>query len=767
MASESKRGVEVGAGFATATPATAFQSDDMQVSKTEYGQAMGKLDLPPADPTGALLEIKRREEVAGIGRVQFDEDGMLKRTKAPARNPGPDTRLPPEIARTKRMQFEHDHAGFFVINLANEKFSTRCIKPNIRVLSFHKTHEQAQRRMFKLMHDQRVTSVPVIVPANYPFMIPYSEKAAMDAPRNKAKLERNFVKYNDYIALRHEEFKRRVGDDDKLQGVMEASTYHRRKIYLARQKEREERRKKDGSALVEKLSSGGDLGLDFAAEAETLFGGSGAGVGAGAGSVPILPEFGDGSGGVSGDGGGEVGADGEAEIRARAREAATDMQLASQSFNDALKRVRVAEEEARKAEAAHAHAAAAEAAAAGDSPADRAAAVDALPDLTAGARGVYDGKPKVATQRLTTAKRLAKQQAQQKKAVAKEKNQRLRAEQPSGVVPAAQCFQSAMRPLLREDLPAHWKASSVAGARRGQTADEWPRDLESRHGKFVVISYVDDIDTPEEDPMYPEAAAMEPIVVIFGGEFETEGKARDYLVKEISCWCTDLDLDVVDMYEWLWPTEVDPDALNEEHRTSNVGFTKELNTVMKQRKRTMETTAEARAQAALAGVPLHETNANDMELPDAADVIKATRPGMWVTDEGVTQYDAEGKPIEGFLDTLPLVGKGFLIDDGSKTFSKAYVEHMLEVEAAQAAAALVGEPGAGGVSSGDVYDLASAVELVAHEATLDTAAKTATKTATKTETKTATKTVTKKTAKAKSGSVGLDVDALPDIGSAL
>jgi hypothetical protein len=679
---------------------------DVHVKPTQYGLDLG-LDLPSADPTAALVEIERRRGVAGLDPVKFDEKtGVLQRSKT-ARNPGPDTRLPPEIAMSKRVQFEHDHAGFFIINAANEQFSTRCIKPNIRVLSFHKTKEQADRRALKLMEDPRVTSVPIIVPANYPFMIPFSEKAALDERRTRAKLERNFVKYNEYIRLRNEEFARRVGDGDKKEGVMEASTYHRRKIYLARQKEREQRRKEDGSALLASmagLGSDDDAGAGVAAGLGLGYGhGLGTGVGAGAGagartgtgegggalSGTVLPEFGDGSFLGGGGGGGGAAAAPDAVLRARAREAATDMQLASKGFNDAMKRVRAAEAEAAAEAAGLAAEAAAAAAAAGNSPEDKEAALEALPVLG----GVYDGKPRPhQVQKLTTAKRQAKQQAKAKKLDDKARRERLHPKSVSGVsaslVPGAKAFQSAdgVRPLLRGDLPAHWRPT-LAGGRRGQTADEWPRDLESRHGKFVIISYVDDIDTPDEDPAYPDAASMEPIVVLFAGEFENEAKAREFLIKEISSWCTDLDLDVVDMYEWLWPTEVDPDSLTEEHRTSNAGFTQELNTVMKQRKRTLETTAEARAQSALLGVPLHETNVNDIELPDASEVIKATRPGMWIHGD-VIQYDAEGKPIEGFEAAVPETGAGFRVDDGSKEFSKLYVTKLMaEEEAAEEAVA--------------------------------------------------------------------------------
>jgi len=82
----------------------------------------------------------------------------------------------------------------------------------------------------------------------------------------------------------------------------------------------------------------------------------------------------------------------------------------------------------------------------------------------------------------------------------------------------------------------------------------------------------------------------------------------------------------VDMYEWLWPTEVDPDAVKEQHRTQHAGFDKELNTVMSTRKKTLSVAAEARAQAAASGTLLREDNLN--AIPDIGTVVDSRRGGM-------------------------------------------------------------------------------------------------------------------------------------------
>lgn len=174
---------------------------------------------------------------------------------------------------------------------------------------------------------------------------------------------------------------------------------------------------------------------------------------------------------------------------------------------------------------------------------------------------------------------------------------------------------------------------------------------------------MEDTDRKEDDMRYPDAAGMEPAIVIFGPEFESKEAAEKFIKTEVGPWCTDLVLDAVDMYEWLWPTEVDPDAITEEHRTSHAGSTGEQNKIMKQRKKTMEQTAEARATAAALKFPLKEVNANAVELPDVREVIAKTKPGMYLTGP-VMQYDVTCKECqdcnEEFIKDPDYVGFGKL-----------------------------------------------------------------------------------------------------------
>jgi hypothetical protein len=142
---------------------------------------------------------------------------------------------------------------------------------------------------------------------------------------------------------------------------------------------------------------------------------------------------------------------------------------------------------------------------------------------------------------------------------------------------------------------------------------------------------------------------MEPLVIVFGGEFEDVEAAKAVAKNDIGPWCTDLAIDIVDMYEWLWPTEIDPDAMTEEHRTSNAGYTKEANMIEVQRKKTLALTAEARAHAAAASIPLRETNAN-ADLPEADAAVSVLRSGMFLHGN-VVQLDNEGVVIGSASET--------------------------------------------------------------------------------------------------------------------
>jgi hypothetical protein len=137
-----------------------------------------------------------------------------------------------------------------------------------------------------------------------------------------------------------------------------------------------------------------------------------------------------------------------------------------------------------------------------------------------------------------------------------------------------------------------------------------------------------------------EAAGNEPVIIPFGGMYATAKEASAVAEKEIGLWAPDLTLNIVDMYEWLYPTIIDPDAIPERHHTQNSGLAQEQNTVMTTRKKTLELNAEARAATAALGIRLPETNVNE----EIVDMDHVQEPGMYLKGE-VQQFDAEGNLI--------------------------------------------------------------------------------------------------------------------------
>ena len=487
------------------------------------------LDLPTADPAPALAEMERRRELAS--------------------NPGPTTILPDAVLLAKRAAYERDKGGFWICNFANERFSTVCDRPNVRALAFVPTYEEGKAKIAEFMLDPRVKSIPCLVAANKPFLIPYSEASAAHAGHTLTKVQRLATRHIDFCKFRDDDFKRSV--EEKTPGETGLSDYHRRKSYLSRQQQmrnRDRERGRDGSSQATVTKS----------DAPSLF-----------------------------------------------REAS-----ASTSFGYDTVMSRIAQSKD------------------GDKP--------SFGSTLAGPDGKEQGM--TAAQVFNKARGVDTETAA--KTVARDVSD------GGGV--------AATETLWKGDLPSHWKpqasgttADGVAdatGVAAPVTAGEWPRELESRHGRHVCITFIDDMDKPEDSPAFPDAAGMEPMMVLFGGEFEDVEAAKANAKNDIGPWCTDLTIDVVDMYEWLWPTEVDPDKMKEEHRTANAGYTKEANMIETQRKKTLALTAEARAHAAAKSITLRETNANEASLPEIDDAVTALRNGMFLHGE-VVQLDNDGAVI--------------------------------------------------------------------------------------------------------------------------
>ena len=205
---------------------------------------------------------------------------------------------------------------------------------------------------------------------------------------------------------------------------------------------------------------------------------------------------------------------------------------------------------------------------------------------------------------------------------------------PAAPLPGLEAFMSpnaAPAPLLstEETNALGWGNEAGAGTADEDNDDilgEWPRDLE-RRASFVNLSIVDDLDVAADSPEFPGAAGMEPLVILFGGIYETEEEAKSAAKDSIAPWAQDLKIDTVCMYVHLFPTEVDPDRVAEEHRTGNSGNDAEMKLVMDQNKLQKKNANKARSEAASRNLCLPETNAN-AALPDVDDVVARNRAAM-------------------------------------------------------------------------------------------------------------------------------------------
>jgi len=199
---------------------------------------------------------------------------------------------------------------------------------------------------------------------------------------------------------------------------------------------------------------------------------------------------------------------------------------------------------------------------------------------------------------------------------------------PAAPLPGLDAFMNPAKApvavLGEEEVPAAWTAAATDD--EDDTVPEWPRDLE-RRASFMNISIIDDLDIPSDSPAHPGAAGMEPMVIAFGAIYENEEDAKTASKDAIAPWARDIKVDTVCMYVYLFPTEVDPDKIKEEHRTGNSGNDAEMKLVMEQNKYQKKIAAKARQEAQNNGASIPEINAN-AGVPDLDEAVARNKPAI-------------------------------------------------------------------------------------------------------------------------------------------
>jgi hypothetical protein len=97
-----------------------------------------------------------------------------------------------------------------------------------------------------------------------------------------------------------------------------------------------------------------------------------------------------------------------------------------------------------------------------------------------------------------------------------------------------------------------------------------PRDAELRLQRFAIISTIPDYGEPRKDHQQP--------CFIVWDAVDTEEEARSMIKGSLGHDVSDVHLDVVAMYEWLFPTTLDLSSVTEEYRDEK------LNDIMQHRK---------------------------------------------------------------------------------------------------------------------------------------------------------------------------------------
>lgn len=178
---------------------------------------------------------------------------------------------------------------------------------------------------------------------------------------------------------------------------------------------------------------------------------------------------------------------------------------------------------------------------------------------------------------------------------------------------------------------------------KGEETGEVMRNAEVRNQKVAVVSVMDDL-TPSvlkglEDP--------EPVIIIWGC-FESDEKARHYILNTAQERVKDVNLDVYNMYEWAFPTEVNVEEIEEQHRDAT------LDKVMKSRKKQKtavmtfeEWCKEEGKQAPALEISAYREN-EDAEIKTEVKQLETLSADMTVST-GSTNDPQSFRPLKGSL----------------------------------------------------------------------------------------------------------------------
>jgi hypothetical protein len=513
----------------------------------QLDSALGAV-IPGADPAAALAIIEERTAAARAPRPQTGAGGGASTATA----------LPVERLKS---DFLAATAGYWVVAFANQKFTTQYNAPAVLLIKFFAAKASADAMVQELMRDPAVKFAPSVVPANTPCLIPYSEAAAVSAAHVLPKLERAGKRIAEYHQYRKDEFAHYV--KTKQPGERAASDYQRAKMRLLRERARALRGDAttpgtttltpEECARIDSILTAPLPRHDFENLKPGCFqdGGSGAGAGAGAG----------------------VGAGIEVLRTSEGVVAQYDPSCVGGTMESAGEQVL---QRLREARAGGAGLNAGTGAGAGPRALADAGACTPSTDA-APTQMEFGSRPAAAAGAASTTGPVAASGA------------------PAAPIAPRPALVVAPPPILADSaaVPAHWQVRG--GALQQQIDDAWPGRWTDA-ARFAIISVTDDYDLPQDDPAFADAAGNEPLLIVWGGEYDDEADAKRALEERIAPWCEDLVLDVVAKHRLLVPSAVDPDKIEEKGRTERSEFSAQLNKILKHNKDERRAVEEVRAR---------------------------------------------------------------------------------------------------------------------------------------------------------------------------
>jgi hypothetical protein len=637
--------------------------------------------VPKSDPQGSLAEIERRRKLvadttaAATSTADASVEQERQRRAAAAAE---------DAVRRKEMYLA-EYPGFWVIKVANARTQIQCVKPNLLMGQCYRTVREAAAAVKAIMHHPTQKTAPGIVPAGEAFQIPYSEELARNPDHVRPKIARNIDRYLKRRQHSDAEFERRQASvvehevkahiDPSVtpyEAPTEKSAYHVQQMYLTEQRRLKNeqllrRRKKNADSGVEERKGNDDDGdaqrnddlreedndddddevdaAEVALQAVPL---------PTVEQIPalppsiltkeetakLLPLLGGMAPSLS------------TQKRDSAATAAIEAARAS-SVTDICQNIAARIELERQVLAAKRAADTAVASNATASP--PADSLDAIPIV--GEEAVFVSTGGLAVHDVAASGRVGNDTVVP----------------PAGgalaphVSASVKKFFEVQAPLLRADeLPAHWRQpqveptskvgssvvirSTAAQKVRVNADDDYPREFEHRSRRFGVLAMIPDEDRPEDTPYCPEAAGHEPVFILFPNMFETVDAAQQFTERHTKDIAPDLTLDVVELYGWLWPTEINTDKIPEKHYAKNPDMDPEYNKVMSCRKTLIQTAQDARAAAKREGFVMPEVTVDKDSIPtleadgtSAPAKIQPMPNVMRLTS--LEQFDAAGNAI--------------------------------------------------------------------------------------------------------------------------